>query len=34
MTREEPPVPKGSYDFMLYVRTDLLKEGPLGPFRL
>ena len=34
LTREEPPVPKGSYDFMLYVRTDLLNEGPLGPFRL
>ncbi|MCY3958373.1 MAG: TIGR03663 family protein [Chloroflexi bacterium] len=34
VTREEPPVPKGSYDFMLYVRTDLLKDGPLGPFRL
>lgn len=34
LTREEPPVPKGSYDFMLYVRTDLLKNGPLGPFRL
>ena len=33
VTREEPPVPKGSYDFMLYVRTDLLNEGPLGPFR-
>ena len=34
LTREEPPVPKGSYDFMLYIRTDLLKDGPLGPFRL
>ncbi len=34
LTREAPPVPKGSYDFMLYVRTDLLKAGPLGPFRL
>ena len=34
LTREEPPVPKGSYDFVMYVRTDLLKAGPLGPFRL
>ncbi len=34
LTREEPPVPKGSYDFVMYVRTDLLKEGPLGPFSL
>ena len=32
LTREAPPVPKGSYDFMLYVRTDLLTDGPLGPF--
>ena len=34
LTREAPPVPKGSYDFVLYVRTDLLKAGPLGPFSL
>ena len=34
LTREAPPVPTGSFDFVLYVRTDLLQAGPLGPFRL
>ncbi len=30
--RQETPVPIGTYDFVLYVRTDLLTQGPLGPF--
>ena len=30
--REATPVPLGTYDFMLYLRTDLLGAGPIGPF--
>ena len=32
--REQPPVELGSFDFVLYVRTDLLAVGPLGPYKL
>jgi hypothetical protein len=32
--REQPPVELGSFDFVLYVRTDLLADGPLGPYKL
>ena len=32
--REVTPVPIGTFDFVMYVRTDLLATGSLGPFRL
>ena len=32
--REVTPVPIGTFDFVMYVRTDFLDAGPLGPFRL
>ena len=28
----EPPDPIGSTNFVMYLRTDLLKQGPIGPF--
>ena len=29
---KEPPDPLGSTDFVMYVRRDILKAGPIGPF--
>lgn len=34
LTREVTPVPTGSLDFIMYVRTSLLEDGPMGRFRL
>ncbi len=32
--REVTPIPIGTFDFVMYVRTDFLTTGSLGPFRL
>ena len=34
LTREVTPVPTGSFDFVMYVRTSLLESGPMGRFQL
>ena len=34
LTREVTPVPTGSFDFVMYVRTSLLGAGPMGRFQL
>ena len=34
LTREVTPVPTGSFDFVMYVRTNLLEAGPMGRFQL
>ena len=34
IARERPPVEIGTFDFWMYVRVDLLADGPLGPFEL